>query len=695
MGGDLRVTSPDGSTNIDKLHVGGTLTMDSQGDITVDETTGDITVDKVTAQGDILLNLDSKLSDTDTGDAIKELAQAQAENAQAQAELDALKQRLETERDYLQPLEDSIDRLREQQAELEAEKSELEKQTPADEEERLEIEKRLEAIEAELQDIPGQIQELEDKYQPEKGLEDQLLKEKAEAEAKAQAAEQKLEEAKEKAENSEASIIAGGDLDINMENGGTVGENDNSLSIDVGGTTSIDSGEGKELDGIYIESYGEDALNTDPMTADEIRIDSLGSIDPTNDDGKPSFTAEDLSLNSIDGDTGTKEKPIYTYADTIGAMGNNVNIINLKDTKIDQIIADDEVNIQSEGDITDANPQDDDNNIISGSTDLTADGDIGSEDAPIKIQTDEFSGEGDNVYIDSDGDIVIDHIHAEEDVVITTDGSVTDKPENDGKPAIDSENLEIDAGGTVGSQDNPLDINVPGEVDVTSRLDLVFLRRHGLPGPGGYYPGGAYHSAYLFADEDGRIRPDDPLTRAEAAQMIYILLGMPRSLGGDNPFRDIGEDDPLYLAILSLYNMGAFEGWELDELFDGDRAISRAEFISLLVWFYCRMGGELQTLPELDIADMDEGHWAYQAVLTALNLGWIDLDEDGSFRPEDIITRGEAAAAANKAAGREPNPDTLEPLDPGFTDLPEDHPFYEDILEAAVSHVEYPVSSVA
>ena len=695
VGGDLKVTSPDGSTNIDKLHVGGILTMDSQGDITVDKTTGDVTVDKITAQGDILLNLDSKLSDTDTGDAIKELAQAKADKAQAQAELDALKQRLETERDYLQPLEDSIDRLREQQAELEAEKSELEKQTPADEEERLEIEKRLEAIEAELQDIPGQIQELEDKYQPEKGLEDQLLKDKEEAEKKVEAAQQKLEEAREKAENSKASITAGGDLDINMENGGAVGENGNSLSIDVGGTTSIDSGDGKELEGIYIESYGEDALNTDPMTADEIRIDSLGSIDPTNDDGKPSFTAEDLTLNSIDGDTGTKEKPIYTYADTIGAMGNNVNIINLKDTKIDQIIADDEVNIQSEGDITDANPQDDDNNIISGSTDLTADGDIGSKDEPIKIQTDEFSGEGENVYIDSDGDIVIDHIGAEEDVVITTDGSVTDKPENDGKPAIDSENLEIDAGGTVGRPDNPLDINVPGEVDVTSRLDLVFLRRHGPSHPAVTWPGKVNHPAYLFADENGRIRPDDPLTRGEAARMIYILLGMPMSQSGDNPFQDLDEDDPLYQAILSLYYMGAFEGWGLDNLFDGDREITRAEFISLLVWFYCRMGGELQTLPELDIADMDESHWAYQAVQTALNLGWIELDEDGSFRPEDIITRGEAAAAANKAASREPNPDTLEPLDPGFTDLPEDHPFYEDILEAAVSHVEYPVSSVA
>ena len=74
VGGDLKVTSPDGSTNIDKLHVGGTLTMDSQGDITVDKTTGDVTVDKITAQGDILLNLDSKLSDADRGDALRELA---------------------------------------------------------------------------------------------------------------------------------------------------------------------------------------------------------------------------------------------------------------------------------------------------------------------------------------------------------------------------------------------------------------------------------------------------------------------------------------------------------------------------------------------------------------------------------------------------------------------------------------------
>ena len=166
VGGDLKVTSPDGSTNIDKLHVGGTLTMDSQGSITVDKTTGDVTVDKVTAQGDILLNLDSKLSDTDTSDAVKELAQAQAENAQAQAELEALKQRLETERDYLKPLEDSMERLEEQQQELLDDKAELENKTPATEAERLEIEEQLEEIQEQLDSIHKQLQELKDKYRP-------------------------------------------------------------------------------------------------------------------------------------------------------------------------------------------------------------------------------------------------------------------------------------------------------------------------------------------------------------------------------------------------------------------------------------------------------------------------------------------------------------------------------------------------
>ncbi len=684
VGGNMD-TSSAGDTDVGQLQVDGLVSMDSQGDITVDKTTGDITVDKITADGDILLNLDDKISDN-SPDFIKELAQAQAENAQAQAELEALKQRLETEREYLEPLEDSIDQLESLKKELQADKAELENQTPTTETERLEIEKQLKDIEDKLDNIDGELQELLDKYQPEKAYEDQLLQEKADAEKKADAAEQKLEEAREKAENASASITAGGDLNITMENGGTIGEEDNSLSINVGGTVSIESGDDAELEGIYLESLNDEALKTDPMTAGEIRIDSIGDIDPTNDDGKSSFTAEDLTLNSISGDTGTKEEPIYTYADTISAMGENVNIINLKDTQIDQIIAEDEANIKSEGDISRADPQSDDNNIISGSTDLTADGDIGSKDEPIKIQTDEFSGEGDNVYIDSDGDIVIDHIDAEDDVVITADGSVTDKPENEGKPAIDSENLEIHAGGTVGKEDNPLDIDVPGDIDVTSRLDLVFLRLHGLSRPWMSWPERTNHPAYLFADQEGRIRPDAPLTRGEAAQMIYILLGMPEGQYMENPFRDLGSDDPLFQAILTLYYMGAFEGWQLEELFQSDREITRAEFISLLVWFYCRMGGEVQQAPDMDIADMDASHWAYEAVLTALDQGWIELDENAAFRPDDTITRGEAAAAANRAAGREPDMEILEPMNPGFADLPEDHPFYEDILEAAITH---------
>lgn len=402
-------------------------------------------------------------------------------------------------------------------------------------------------------------------------------------------------------------------MDITMAHGGSVGSEDNSLSIDAGGRITIAADEGYALDGVYLESPSGDPLHTAPITAGTIRIDAAGDIDPVEaapeppkpgeepeeeeedeDVIIPSFTATDLTLNSTGGDTGTREDPIYVYTDGLSAMGEQVNIINLKDTRLDQVIADGEANITSTGDITAGEPDTPGgNHVIAGDAELIAEeGDVGTKEEPIKVQAGTVAAEGDNVYLTSDGDIIADGIKARDEVHLVTGGSVKDDPDGHGH-AISSKDLYIWAGGSIGEEGNPLNVRVTGRIEAYSRLDMIYLFNYRPP---------IVHLPYLFPDADGNIRPGDPLTRGEAAQAIYILLSLmaaelPEGLLDvalpENPFADLDADSPYYEMILTLYALGAFDGWQLDGVFDADAQITRAELLSLLVWMLRLTGREL------------------------------------------------------------------------------------------------------
>ena len=712
-GGDLLVQTPGGNADIDRLAVDGIASILSDGDITVDQTTGDLTVGRIDAGGNVDLTLDSGVTDADEEDRIRALAEAKAAAAQAQAKLEALLQQLAAERAYLTPLEQELAELRAERDELNAQKAALEAQTPATAAEERRNERELEKLNDRLAGVEEEIAEIEGKLRAEHPVEDAVRRQIEQAQAAADAARQALADAQEAADGVHASIAAGGEMDITMAHGGSVGSEDNSLSIDAGGRITIAADEGYALDGVYLESPSGDPLHTAPITAGTIRIDAAGDIDPVEaapeppkpgeepeeeeedeDVIIPSFTATDLTLNSTGGDTGTREDPIYVYTDGLSAMGEQVNIINLKDTRLDQVIADGEANITSTGDITAGEPDTPGgNHVIAGDAELIAEeGDVGTKEEPIKVQAGTVAAEGDNVYLTSDGDIIADGIKARDEVHLVTGGSVKDDPDGHGH-AISSKDLYIWAGGSIGEEGNPLNVRVTGRIEAYSRLDMIYLFNYRPP---------IVHLPYLFPDADGNIRPGDPLTRGEAAQAIYILLSLmaaelPEGLLDvalpENPFADLDADSPYYEMILTLYALGAFDGWQLDGVFDADAQITRAELLSLLVWMLRLTGREL---PEAEAtepaaADIDASHWAYAEVLIALRLEWIGTDADGCVHPDEAISRGEAAAVINRAAGRCADAAAIGEmlelgLAAGFPDLPADHPYFADVMEAAVPH---------
>lgn len=88
---------------------------------------------------------------------------------------------------------------------------------------------------------------------------------------------------------------------------------------------------------------------------------------------------------------------------------------------------------------------------------------------------------------------------------------------------------------------------------------------------------------YIKGYEDGTFKPNNPITRAEALQiisnvnMLYSMDFMVR----DEPFTDVNESDWFYDAVRSAYTMGVVQGINADT-FEPYRYLTRAEAAKML-----------------------------------------------------------------------------------------------------------------
>ena len=190
------------------------------------------------------------------------------------------------------------------------------------------------------------------------------------------------------------------------------------------------------------------------------------------------------------------------------------------------------------------------------------------------------------------------------------------------------------------------------------------------------------HIRYLLGYPDGAFGADNNMTRAEAAQMFYGLL-LDRSIPITVHFDDVAEAAWYANAVETLASIGVIKGVG-DGKFAPERSITRAEFTAIAMRF-----AELDTSGKNIFSDVPENAWYYDAVIGSIKYGWISGYPDGTFRPDNTITRAEVAAIVNRMLGRSGDEsyilghaDSLTQ----FNDLTERHWAYCDIMEAANEH---------
>ena len=141
--------------------------------------------------------------------------------------------------------------------------------------------------------------------------------------------------------------------------------------------------------------------------------------------------------------------------------------------------------------------------------------------------------------------------------------------------------------------------------------------------------------------EDGSVRPNANITRAEVATIFFRLLtdeARDTMWSTTNTFTDVPADAWYNTAVSTMAAGGILQGDETGA-FRPNANITRAEFAAIASRFMADTDDQAPD-PFNDTA----GHWAREEINAAAAAGWVNGYEDGSFRPNAYITRAEFAA---------------------------------------------------
>ena len=194
------------------------------------------------------------------------------------------------------------------------------------------------------------------------------------------------------------------------------------------------------------------------------------------------------------------------------------------------------------------------------------------------------------------------------------------------------------------------------------------------------------HFGYIIGYEDGTIRPDASITRAEVATIFFRLLtdeARDKFWTETNSYTDVAPTAWYNNAVSTLSRMGILGGYE-DGTFRPNDSITRAEFAKIAVSFF-----EYEDISAENIfTDVAAGSWYENFVAVAAKLGLIEGYAGNVYRPNESITRAEACTIINRTLGRAPDADHLLP-ESQMNTWPDNRPgvwYYAQLQEATNSH---------
>lgn len=190
--------------------------------------------------------------------------------------------------------------------------------------------------------------------------------------------------------------------------------------------------------------------------------------------------------------------------------------------------------------------------------------------------------------------------------------------------------------------------------------------------------------SYIAGYPDGTFKPGKEVTRAEAVRMFVTLVNEGKELP-KNPttkFKDANNkwySDEINFAV----SKGFISGYS-DGTFKPNQGITRAEFAQMIAVFV--KDGYPGSSNFKDV----KGHWASNAIDQLYGNKKIKGFPDGTFKPDQKLTRAEAVTVLNSVFGRNTKSTSFANVNTNslkkFSDVPMSHWAYYQIIDASNGH---------
>ena len=192
------------------------------------------------------------------------------------------------------------------------------------------------------------------------------------------------------------------------------------------------------------------------------------------------------------------------------------------------------------------------------------------------------------------------------------------------------------------------------------------------------------HFAYVIGYPDGTVHPNGQITRAEVATIFFRLLRDEVRDGAfttSNSYSDVAYGKWYNNPISTMSALGIITGYP-DGTFKPNKPITRAEFAAIAARFDETQSGKSATFSDVI------GHWAAKEIGIAYYNDWIKGYPDGTFKPDQNITRAEAMTVINRVLERKPESpaDLLTNMNKWTDNLDTSKWYYLDVQEATNSH---------
>lgn len=190
--------------------------------------------------------------------------------------------------------------------------------------------------------------------------------------------------------------------------------------------------------------------------------------------------------------------------------------------------------------------------------------------------------------------------------------------------------------------------------------------------------------SYIKGYPDGTFKPQDNVTRAEAAQMFATLLNGGTNFGTSSMTKFSDANDDWYSkAINYVVSKNLISGYP-NGTFKPNESITRAEFAQMISGYV-----KNEKNSSSDFQDVKD-HWAKDAIDKLYGNKNVSGYPDGSFKPNAKITRAEAVTILNSVFNRNTNKNSLNNVNTSslnkFSDVSEGFWAYYNILDAANTH---------